>query len=661
MTEEWKKIIIRYHYIVVCILMGLLVLGGVFVGSIQTDLNTAEKHFSDTISYIKEQCTGYDNLNLASETKSLMRVMENVQHLCSDIERERELDDVAVAQYLRSYTITGALLLTPEGKVECSASTDDPLTADELPQTLSRTTLLNVADHPQQVYAGRVELEDGSYVDIAACARTDKRGVLVVYYHTTEEYVRNYNLSYQNIVQGYSPQVDGTIVVTRGDQIVASNDASLLGTSVDDMPVLAGLKTNGTDGKMLHVHTGWTGPGCAYGVIERGRNFYVYVFRPEAEVFDSTPRNMLFAVFVYAVILFLVQMLRWKTAQRYREQQLRREQEYQKQLKAEALKAEAANIAKTEFLQRMSHDIRTPINGIRGMVQIADRFPNDAKKQAECRAKIMRSSDFLLDLVNDVLDMSKLESGEMQLEEVPFNLNELLHDVGTLLSTQAQARGITCTLTMEDKREKHVIGSPLHLRQIFQNIGGNAIKYGRAGGYVHATCSIVSQTENTVRYRFICEDNGCGMSEEFQKRAFEPFVQENAQARTNYPGSGLGLAIAKKTVDYLGGEISFVSEQGKGMTFTVTLPLRIDRDYKAAEPKKQETDDSIEGVSILLAEDNDLNMEIAEFKIAADHECAGKDEFCPCRLGVIHAVIDRGDRDLAVCLRGDGDALLGHT
>lgn len=106
MTEEWKKIIIRYHYIVVCILMGLLVLGGVFVGSIQTDLNTAEKHFSDTISYIKEQCTGYDNLNLASETKSLMRVMENVQHLCSDIERERELDDAAVAQYLRSYTIT---------------------------------------------------------------------------------------------------------------------------------------------------------------------------------------------------------------------------------------------------------------------------------------------------------------------------------------------------------------------------------------------------------------------------------------------------------------------------------------------------------------------------------------------------------------------------
>lgn len=197
-------------------------------------------------------------------------------------------------------------------------------------------------------------------------------------------------------------------------------------------------------------------------------------------------------------------------------EQKERDMEYQENLRRAAEEATLANAAKTDFLRRMSHDIRTPINGIRGMVQIADCFPNDAKKQAECRAKIMRSSDFLLELINDVLDMSKLESGEMQLEEVLFDLNELLHDVGMLLSTQAQARGITYTITMEDKREKHVIGSPLHLRQIFQNIGGNAIKYGRAGGYVHATCSIVSQTENTVRYHFICEDNGCGMSEEFQ-------------------------------------------------------------------------------------------------------------------------------------------------
>ena len=613
MTEEWKKIIIRYHYIVVCILMGLLVLGGVFVGSIQTDLNTAEKHFSDTISYIKEQCTGYDNLNLASETKSLMRVMENVQHLCSDIERERELDDAAVAQYLRSYTITGALLLTPEGKVECSASTDDPLTADELPQTLSRTTLLNVADHPQQVYAGRVELEDGSYVDIAACARTDKRGVLVVYYHTTEEYVRNYNLSYQNIVQGYSPQVDGTIVVTRGDQIVASNDASLLGTSVDDMPVLAGLKTNGTDGKMLHVHTGWTGPGCAYGVIERGRNFYVYVFRPEAEVFDSTPRNMLFAVFVYAVILFLVQMLRWKTAQRYREQQLRREQEYQKQLKAEALKAEAANIAKTEFLQRMSHDIRTPINGIRGMVEIGDHYPEDTARQTECRRKIWEASTLLLELVNEVLDMGKLESGEILLESCPFNVIELKDGIRQTMERAAAERGITMTDRTEVKHTT-LIGSPLHLKRLLMNILSNAIKYNKDNGSIDLTCREVRSDGKIAWIEFICADTGIGMSEEFQKHLYEPFTQEHSDARTSYNGTGLGMAITKSLVEKMGGTIECRSKLGEGTTYCITIPFAID---SSAAPRVEETAAlpaaTPEGMHVLLAEDNELNIEIAVF------------------------------------------------
>lgn len=295
-------------------------------------------------------------------------------------------------------------------------------------------------------------------------------------------------------------------------------------------------------------------------------------------------------------------------------EQKERDMEYQENLRRAAEEATLANAAKTDFLRRMSHDIRTPINGIRGMVQIADRFPNDVKKQAECRAKIMQSSDFLLDLVNDVLDMSKLESGEMQLEEVPFDLNELLHDVGVLLSTQAQARGITYTVTMEDKGEKHVIGSPLHLRQVFQNIGGNAIKYGRAGGYVHVTCSIVSQTKDTVRCRFICEDNGNGMSEEFQKHMFEPFSQEKSGARTTYQGTGLGLSIVKKLVDAMGGTVTVVSEKGVGTTFITEIPLKLDPAPFDAEKPEEEIDTTVfRGLHVLLVEDNEVNMEIAAF------------------------------------------------
>lgn len=185
---------------------------------------------------------------------------------------------------------------------------------------------------------------------------------------------------------------------------------------------------------------------------------------------------------------------------------------------------------------------------------------------------------------------------------------------GTLLSTQAQARGITYTITMEDKREKHVIGSPLHLRQILQNIGGNAIKYGRAGGYVRATCSIVSQTENTVRYRFICEDNGCGMSEEYQKHMFEPFSQENSGARTTYQGTGLGLSIVKKLVDAMGGTVTVVSEKGVGTTFITEIPLKLDPAASDAEKPEEEIDTTVfRGLHVLLVEDNEVNMEIAAF------------------------------------------------
>jgi len=619
-----EKTLNRGHYTLVCILIGLLVLGGVLLVSVQADLASAERRFSDAISYIKEQCTGYDNLNLASETKSLMRVMENVRHLRRDITTDMALDpdfvldDAAVEGYLETHTVSGILLLAPDGKTECKASADElaqnPLRAEELPKELSRTTLLNVAQHPEQVYAGRIEMEDESYVDIAACAREDKPGVLVVYYHTSEEYVRNYNLSYQNIVQGYNPEVDGTIVVARGDMIVASNNEELVGTSVGDNDTLEGLKEKGVDGEMLHINNGWAGQSCAFGIIERGRNFYVYVFRPEAEVFNSTPRNMMLAAFAYVIIIFLLQTLRWKTAQRYREQQLQREQEYRKELKAEALKAEAANVAKTEFLQRMSHDIRTPINGIRGMVEIADHYPEDARKQADCRKKIWDASTLLLELVNEVLDMGKLESGEIVLEKVPFDLKELLTEIYTVLEKPAAERGIRMERRPMQVEHFRLIGSPLHVKRLLMNILSNAVKYNKENGSITLECEELSGDGEAVNIRFVCADTGIGMSEEFQKRMYEPFTQENSGARSTYGGTGLGMAITKSLVDRMGGTIDFVSQKGVGTTYTITLPFAVDHSTAIDEADRQPADLSVlRGAEVLLAEDNELNIEIAEF------------------------------------------------
>ena len=621
--EKSQSIFNRKQFIIVCALAGLLLLGGVLGLSAHSDLQNAEKQFEDTISYVKEQCTGYDNLNLATETKSLMRMMENAQHLCSEIARDQQenhgrvLDDAAMEEYLQDYTLSGILVLSAEGKILCGASQDgraaDPQSRAQMEKELAGSIVLKVADHPEQVYAGRMEKEDSSYVDTAACARKDGDGVLVVYYRTTAEYVRNYSLSYQNCVQGYNPAVDGTIVVTRGDQIVASNDTSLLDTTVDDNPTLSALKARSTDGGMIHVRSGSTGQQYAYGIVGQGRSFYVYVYRPEREVYVSTMRNVSMAAFTYMVLLFLLQLLRGKTDQRYREQQLRREQEYQKTLKAAALKAESANLAKTEFLQRMSHDIRTPINGIRGMVEIGDRCPEDMARQADCRKKIWEASTLLLELVNEVLDMGKLESGEVVLESVPFDLPELMHEITDVLEKQAAERGIVLHREYGKLPHPRLVGSPLHVKRLLMNVLSNAIKYNRDKGRVMLDCFELSCTGDKVQICFVCADTGIGMSEEFQKRMFEPFAQENAGARSVYGGTGLGMSITKSLVDKMGGTIGVESQQGVGTTYTITLPFAVDN-AATAEPEQQQTDLTVlQGRRLLLAEDNALNMEIVEF------------------------------------------------
>lgn len=614
--EKGAPVINRKQYMLICALAGLLILGGVLIFSAHSDLQNAEKQFEDTISYVKEQCTGYDNLNLASETKSLMRMMENVQHLCSEIARDqkddpgRVLDDAAMEEYLQDYTLSGILVLSAEGKILCGASQDgrtaDPQIRAQMEKELAGSIVLKVAGHPEQVYAGRMEKEDSSYVDTAACARKDGDGVIVVYYRTTAEYVHNYSLSYQNCVQGYNPAVDGTIVVTRGDHIVASNDTSLLDTTVEENPTLSALKARSADGGMIHVRS-TTGQRYAYGIVGQGRSFYIYVYRPEREVYVSTMRNVSMAAFAYMVVLFLLQLLRGKADQHYREQ------EYQETLKAAALKAESANLAKTEFLQRMSHDIRTPINGIRGMVQVGDRCPEDMARQADCRKKIWEASTLLLELVNEVLDMGKLESGEVVLESVPFDLPELMHEITDVLEKQAAERGIV--LHREYGRLPHprLVGSPLHVKRLLMNVLSNAIKYNREKGRVMLDCFELSSNGDNVQICFVCADTGIGMSEEFQKRMFEPFAQENAGARSVYGGTGLGTSIAKSLVDKMGGTIGVESKQGVGTTYTITLPFAVDN-TATEEPERQQTDLTVlQGRRVLLAEDNALNMEIMEF------------------------------------------------
>ena len=273
--------------------------------------------------------------------------------------------------------------------------------------------------------------------------------------------------------------------------------------------------------------------------------------------------------------------------------------------------AQQASLAKTEFLSRMSHEIRTPMNGIMGMTAIALESIGDDGKVRTCLEKVTLSSEHLLSLINDMLQMSKLEDGEYVISREWVDLNELLRDVLTIVSQRAAEVGVTMTY---DRNADWVVypyiyASPLHVRQLFLNIYGNCIKYNHVGGRVDTVLDCMGVENGKVTYRWTISDTGVGMSEDFLQHIFEPFAQENSDARSVYQGTGLGMAIAKSLADKMGGDIRVTSEKGKGSVFVVTLAFEI-----AEEKRSEETSAAadIAGLRLLLAEDNELNAEIAE-------------------------------------------------
>lgn len=291
--------------------------------------------------------------------------------------------------------------------------------------------------------------------------------------------------------------------------------------------------------------------------------------------------------------------------------QKKNEFEKNEELKHLAIEAHKANIAKTDFLRRMSHDVRTPINGILGCIDIADRYPNDLDKQKEARTKVKTASGYLLNLVNDILDMNKLESGKIELQEVPFKLSKVIEDTNSIIKVQAKEAGLSYEMIESIIEHDDLIGSPLHLQQILMNIAGNAVKYNKEHGTIAVSTREIGSDNTYAEFELTCKDTGIGMSDEFQKTIFEPFAQENNSARTKYAGTGLGLSIAKKLIELQGGTLEFKSERDKGTEFVIRLS------FKLGEKSDEEVNDnhnaSLKGLRVLLAEDNELNMDIASF------------------------------------------------
>ena len=279
-------------------------------------------------------------------------------------------------------------------------------------------------------------------------------------------------------------------------------------------------------------------------------------------------------------------------------------------------KVRRANSAKSEFLSHMSHDLRTPINGIMGMLAIQERTQNDARRQRECRKKIRMSAEHLLSLVNDVLEISKLDSGRPAAVEEPFDLHDILDGCFAILSAQAEEAEVQLVLEESGLRHSRLVGNPLHLKQILMNVIDNAIRYNRPGGSVFVRVKEITCGNETASCQFVIEDTGIGMGEDFKPHIFEPFTQEHQGARTHYGGVGLGMSIVKKLVDQMQGAVAVDSQPGRGSVVQITLPIRADQTWSAPPAEEDRgARDNIAGMRVLLVEDNEINCEIVEFML----------------------------------------------
>ena len=602
------------YYHILTALLGVCIIFSSAFYFFQTQKSEAENKLVKIVNYVKVQCSTYTRYNEASESKSLLRTIESCRQLQTNIQSEvdagNSIDQAFLKENLSTLWMDGSLVLDENGNIESSYSTNDSI-LKQVYQYICKDIVLDYMNYPERTYSQRIELDDGSRIDIATCARSDAPGIVATYFYTSAYFAQNYNLTLQNLLKGYSTKSDGTILVCDEGSIIASNDRSLLHASTKNNEVVQLLKKNRDSQHIYHFNNKGAG---YYGIMLKQSNYYIFAYIPDHVVFEGVFTKLVVILLVYILFVLVLRYIGYRNNRIRQVKDQEKEKAHQEELLKAAKKAEAANVAKTEFLQRMSHDIRTPINGIIGMVEVGDHYSDDIEKQADCRAKIKDASKTLLELVNEVLDMSKLESGEIVLEEVGFNINKLSDETIGIVEELAKERNIQI---VKEKNITHpyLMGSPTHVKRVLMNVLSNAIKYNRDNGFIYVSYKELEAKEPFhVIVEFICRDTGIGMSKKFQNRIFEPFAQEHIGSRSKYVGTGLGMPIAKSLVEKMGGTIEFTSQEGVGSQFVMRIPFKIDQEHKN-ERVKESVSVSIEGLHVLLVEDNELNMEIARFII----------------------------------------------
>ena len=579
----------------------------------------AEQRFADVVDYVATQSLSYDAFNSAYTTKNLIRVMEIAGEAARDMERDGSVDNAMLEQYADQFNVSALIVTDASGNLVSESSTDG-VGYESLATYLKEAPVLEVATHPLKSYTARITLADDSVADIGCVTRQDGEGIVIAVRHQSAKAVASNTLKLQSLLEGYETIDSGNIVIESDGKVVATNAVEPTVLGVFDLPatdvfIVDGIKDRCLAGKVKLINA----DGEWYlGTFGKAHKFYVYTYAPARRYFEVVAAVAAGVLALYSGVIAVVVMVRRRADRRRLTDLLQQERDYGDKLAKAAREASSANSAKTEFLRRMSHDLRTPINGIRGMVEVGDANADNLQKQTECRSKIWTASGLLLDLANEALDMSRLESGQVDLNLVPTNLVALNCEVRDILERQAEERLVTIICDQQTLDHPYARVSVTHLKRLLLNIAGNAVKYNRQGGYVRLVCREVEPADGVPVCEYTIADNGIGMSEEFQQHLYDPFCREEQQVEGASSGTGLGASIAKQLVELMGGTMSFTSVLGQGTTFTIRLPFEKCKSSEIPQAVRVDAGDgdALQGLRVLLVEDNDLNAEIAQFTLS---------------------------------------------
>ena len=589
---------------VLYVLVGVLFMAGVVLASGWKALHVTEERFCQTLAFVKSQSTGFERYNDTITAKALRRTAVSVHQLAGDAALDLS-DPHCLKQQTETLWLTGISVLRPDGTLLCEY-TANGIGYAQLEDQLKKETALDVFRFPQKTYLKRVLLADGSAVDVAAHRADHEEVILLAYRCTPAKFVEGTALSVQSILDGYPEETSGTLFIVQNNQIIASNRPELIGQDTTASPPVQEIRSTGLAEKLTPTH-GWNGSGCYFGMYSHGQSFDLYAYTDEKAVFHESLTLILTALVCYILLVSVLQMLRRRSVQEMEQQKKEQEKKYQTQLEEQNRKLEialrhegAANRAKREFLFNMSHDIRTPMNAIIGFTSLAATHIDNREQVLDYLKKISTSSQHLLSLINDVLDMSRIESGKVKIEEKAVHLPDLVHDVRSIIQPNVAAKRLSLFIDTMDIEDEDIITDPLRLNQILLNILSNAIKFTPTGGMISIRIAQKNGApKGCVCYEFRIKDNGIGMSEEFQKHIFEEFSREESSTVSGIQGTGLGMSITKNIVDLMGGTIALTSEPGKGSEFIVTLCFT--RSGQKAEPKQLP---QLEGLRALVADDD---------------------------------------------------------